>query len=186
MANLADYEIHVRGKKEEAYMLYAATPCADFKQILRADWIDDDFIIHFNGNCKWGLDYNATDDYNGTIDSGRIDVQNLDEAGQGYWNISLKKKSELLHCEIEAYELMDDTDMYEESFVHLKNGVVIESKQASCDKIEWDPEEYPEYEEFCEDFDIDPEEISESDFEMDEWGCMVYLIGEPLDYSFTF
>ncbi len=56
MADYCDYEIHVRGTKKAALMVYAAMRSADQKIITYENGTDAEYILHFESCCKWEPD----------------------------------------------------------------------------------------------------------------------------------
>ena len=136
MANFCEYEIHVKGSKKAALMVYAATPSYEEKEITYQEMIGDDYVVHFTGDCKWSLDAYCEPAKQG-IDLELIDEDDFDEdCGEEYWYISLKEKSELLHCEIQAHSWSEESGF--DGFEHYKDGKEIKKEYIDFNEIDSD------------------------------------------------
>lgn len=190
MANYCDYEIHVKGSKKAALIVYATSKCAGKDNYIIAEERGDDYVIHFTGDCKWNLDAYC-EHFKGEIDLEAIDENDFDTmADLDLQHTFLRDKSRILHCEIEAHSWSDESGF--DAFEHYKDGEMLR-----CDRIndwsgefdyEWYKEEYPIYEDFCDDFGIDPEKIPESLFEEKTEGYFVYhkKADKGVEFEFDF
>ena len=146
MADSCNYNIHVRGGKAECLMLYAAMPCDDSKDFLLAEGTEENFVLHFEGSCKWGLDAYCKEEFAGIIDVSKyrnvdldsedFDVYELEDDGLPYWYITMRKKSELLNVEILALAWSDEYYGVD----HYKNGILLSSDGDGYDEDEGLPE----------------------------------------------
>lgn len=57
MANVCNYEIHIKGSKKAALYFVDMTPsyCRD-KEIIHEEGTDNEYIVWMIGDCKWDLD----------------------------------------------------------------------------------------------------------------------------------
>ena len=188
MANYCDYEVHIRGTKKEALLFFATLPVYEIGKMITYEGGDaDNYIIHVSGDCKWSLENYCTTDYDGPeadlSSYTEEDVQQFIENGNApYADLSLALRSKLFHCEIQAKEKSEESQF--SAFSHYKNGTCIMKKSIDYGEYVWHKDEYPDYEEYCEDEGIDPDEIPEDAF-VDYGGVFVYTAGE-LNIKFDF
>ena len=155
MADYSQYEMHIHGTKKAVFAIYASMPSADIKTIKYENGTDDDYILHFENACKWGVDANCDKKWDGReIDISGLDEEKLrDEQGaDDFRGYTLADKSAMFHCEIEISEWSD----YGESFAHYKDGQQLEYMEGNLD-----PEMLAEL-----GVDFDPDNMEESD---DDW-----------------
>jgi hypothetical protein len=202
MANYCNYEIHARGSKKAALMLFAMMPCYDYKEITHEEGSENNYIVHMTGNCKWSLEHYCKENpgVKLTIDSySEEDVRN-EECGVDYWYLTMRQKSELLGLEILAHSWSEESEF--DQMEHYRNGALVscdyapmipdweefkdefESYQEFCEAFNvdpnsnppiWDQSEYPHYDDFCEAFGLDPEIVLEDDWEEDEDDIYYYM-----------
>ncbi len=155
MANYCDYEIHVRGSKKAALLVYATMRCADEKTITREGGTDEEYIIHFGSCCKWEPDAYCDKKWDGKeIDLSALNEQAIrNEIGiEQFEYYPLQDMSAMLHCEIEIYATYEGEDGC--SFNHYKDGNMLEEQWAGVD---WEASEDDEIEESEEDYFPDEE-----------------------------
>ena len=166
MANYCDYEIHVKGSKKATLFLYSIMPAYDYKEITHEEGTEDNYIVWMEGNCKWSLDNYCEENPDVKIDLDNLsesDIRNEDN-GLDYWYLTMRQKSEVLGVEILAHSWSDESEF--DVFEVYKNGQLVNQTAKKLDSYyEWDKDEFPDYEEFCEEYGIDPEELPESEFE---------------------
>ncbi len=139
MANICWYQIRAKGKKKNVYMIYHTMPCCDDITIKSKKGNNNDYTLIFSGSCKWSLDAYCDNSTNKL----KIDVEEyVDEDGgllkdvTDYWYYTLKDKSKIYDCEIEAFTEYEDYDVEEDegdkpTFEHYKDGKKIERKKLS-------------------------------------------------------
>lgn len=156
MADYCDYEIHVRGTKKAALMVYATMRSADLKEITFEGGTDDEYTLHFSSCCKWEPDAYCDKKWDGKeIDLSGIDEKSMrEETGiDDFMSYSLADMSAMYHCEIEIHACYPEAES--NSFFHYKDGDTLDEQWAAPD---W--EAAPD--------DIDEEEGGEEDFYPDE------------------
>ncbi len=130
MANICDFKIHVRGTKKAALMLYATAVAAPYEgDIDYEGGTDDEYIIHFSGSCKWGIDAYCEKRWNKKpIDLSAIDEETIrsnEELAGKYSQYKMKAKSGMFQCEVEVIAF-DEEGEY--SFSHYKDGVLLDEQ----------------------------------------------------------
>lgn len=56
MANYCRYKCIVRGPKNACYAVFGSMSCEDYKDIISESGSDENYELHFEGNCKWSVD----------------------------------------------------------------------------------------------------------------------------------
>lgn len=191
MANIAIYEVHIRAEKKAALLISASLPGNDSIKIIEEN---NKYIIHVSGECHNGIESHTENSYDGSVPS--LDCYSEEQLKNGefvrnnipLWNTTLEIKSKLFSCEIEVY--CEGLDEKYKIFSSYKNGKTITYNSKSLSSLdeyyEWDKDEYPDYEEFCEEMGITPEELSESDFCQVYDNIYEYIPGNDFEYEFTF
>ncbi|MBR2742362.1 MAG: hypothetical protein IKD89_02110 [Clostridia bacterium] len=128
MANVCEYEIHVKGTKKAAYVLYESTICYnDDKSILFESGSEDKYEMHFTGDCKWSVNYGVNDSWNGApVDLGKVDDDDVTDIAMKLVNYSLRAKSEALNCEIQVRYWSGESDF--DQFDRYINGRIERSR----------------------------------------------------------
>ena len=160
MANYCDYEIHVRGKKMDALMMYAILPAYDGKTIINEKGSDSDYIVWIKGNCKWSLNHRTEEDPNASInanDYSEDEIRNAD-CGIPFWSLPIEQKAKLLDVEMLISSTFEGEDYG--LFEHYKSGELVNSEEFEVEEEipEWDEveDEYDSYREYCEEYDLNP------------------------------
>lgn len=150
MADYCDYEIHVRGTKKAALMVYATMRSADEKEIRLESGTDEKYVIHFRGCCRWDLDVECDK----TWDGNEVDFSNIDEKSmreeQGieeFTSYPLADMSAMFHCEIEVYAGYQESGS--NSFIHYKDGDTLDEQYAAYPLEPDDDGDFPE--DYCPD-----------------------------------
>ena len=99
MANICKYEIHVKGSKNAARLVYESMPVADDKGITFEKGTEKEYELHFVGDCKWSVNYGVSD-WNpcGKIAFDSLTEEEIEELGSELWDYSLRAKSGTFHC----------------------------------------------------------------------------------------
>ncbi len=160
MADICDYKIIVKGKKNACYAFYGATPAYNVKEIIKESGTEDKYTLQFSGDCKWMIDsycepwsgpfpVEIPEDFNEAMNKGEFE----------YCDILMQDRSKVFNVEVYCISIntdyinmggedfddedYDDEDVdydfaeeyYEEEFppeyVHYKNG---ERIQDECPK----------------------------------------------------
>ena len=155
MADLCDYNIHVRGSKKAALMIFSSMACADDKEITYEHGTDEEYILHFNGCCKWNTDAYCDETWNGE----EINLDSYDETAlrdceiDQFMFYKLVDKSAMFHCEIEVYSSCMEEGWC--AFSHYKEGDTLEDEYMGEDYEDYDEESMDE--EFMEEDEEEPE-----------------------------
>lgn len=169
MANVCNYEIHIKGSKKAALYFVDMMPsyCRD-KEIIHEEGTDNEYIVWMIGDCKWGLDAYCEENPDAAAevadDLERLteeDIRNMDTGN--YWDLPMQQKSEVLGVEVLAHSWSRDSEF--DKFDHYLNGELVSS--ALC-PLYWDKGVFDTYEAFCETFNIDPNRLPESSWLPDE------------------
>lgn len=109
MANICDYKIIVKGKKERCEKLVEMMNSCDEMCIVYTEQKKDEYELCFEGSCKWSVDCYC--------DSHRIRYPFLDEEipyviGSDYRNYTLRDKSKLLDVNVTCVA-HDEDDYFE-------------------------------------------------------------------------
>ena len=117
MANICDYKIKVKGKKNACYAFFGSMPCYGDKWIESESGTLDDYTIVIKGDCKWGVNCYARHwdgEYPVHIPE---DPQAACQEGEDkYWYYFLIDKSQMFNVEIWCNSIGEDEDIdiYEE------------------------------------------------------------------------
>ena len=142
MADYCDYELHVRGTKKAALMVYAVMRSADLKTIKYEGGADDEYTLHFDSCCKWEPDAYCDREWDGkAADLTGIGEQSMrEEQGvEEFTGYRLEDMSGMLHCEIEIYAASPEEGWC--SFAHYKDGETLESEFMGEGMEDYDEEE---------------------------------------------
>lgn len=191
MANLCEYEIHIKGSKKAILLFFYSIPWLDYKEIIKEIEFEDKYILHFIGNCKWSLNHNTTN----VCDINDFNVENLNEEdiikgnfNSNLYDYNLKIKSKLLNCDIEVHSWCDESNF--ESFEHYKNGELITFDTFYYEEdyeLDWFLDEYSTIDEFFDDYGLD---MNEENFEIrnieDDYNIVHFFGSGRLNFSFDF
>lgn len=168
MANICEYKIIVKGKKNACYAFMGSTSNAGGKE--EDSWIgSDDFgELRFHGDCKWAIDSYCTP-FEGTkpveLPSDFRDAEN--EGESKYWYNTVRERSEMFQVEVFCNSAdIEDYDPDEgsyEIFEHYINGVEVEADCPEELRISGDEED--------EDWDYE-----DDDEEEDEDDCYEMIV----------
>jgi hypothetical protein len=212
MANICDYEVHVRGNKKAVLGIYAMLPVLDEKRIVHEEGTDSEYIIWIEGDCKWELDYCCKDNPDIVIDLDGFAEDTLRNGyiGDAYGDLTMRQKSELLGVEILVHSKCPESGL--DQFDHYLNGELVnaesevnmdwsqaqmyfDSYQEYCQELNIDPnknppiwykDEFETYEEFCEEYGIDPEILPEDLWFEDDDDVFLCDIDHSSKYTFEF
>ena len=108
MANICKYKVIVKGKKDACYALYWSMSVMDGISIEDEGGSDDDYMIRFEGNCKWTVDAYCKP-WDGSFD---VDIPATLEDALKYRGITVQERSRLFKVEV----LCNSADMVEEDY----------------------------------------------------------------------
>jgi len=128
MANICNYEVHVKGSKSAALMVYHSMPCMEEKDIIYESGSDNAYEIHFTGDCKWSVNYGVSDSWNkGVMNLSKYDEDEIIDLSDDYWEVSLRAKSEAFNCEILVHYWSSESEF--DQFDHYKNGKCLKQRK---------------------------------------------------------
>lgn len=101
MANVCEYHVRVKGKKNACYAFYGSMSVYDYKDIQEEHGTDDEYEMTFTGTCKWSVDSYCTpfdgekpvelpDDFN----------EAYEKAENDYWYNTVQERSEMFQVEV--------------------------------------------------------------------------------------
>ena len=128
MANICSYRIQVKGKKQACYAFYGSIPVLDSKSILNESEDGDDYMIQFEGDCKWDVDMYTHSDEESPVFALSDLPEDCDEAfdfGLDYWDISLRSKSRIFNVDVICNSIDIDEPIYMNT-LHYDCGDVFE------------------------------------------------------------
>ena len=113
MANICEYNVLVKGKKNGCYAFYGSMPVLDDIQILEEKGTDDNYEMRFNGDCKWSVDsYCTTRKENGPVSDLPEDYEEAYDYGQDRWGFTVQDRSEMY--DVEVYCNSADVEDYDD------------------------------------------------------------------------
>lgn len=148
MANICEFETHVRGS-EKACRLFLATQPA--YEINNTYWSEENGVctLYYSGSCKWGLEAMGvslarlmekvntdlfSDEEIEAFECGELEGEKNDIL-KALNDRSYREKSFLLDCEVEAYS---EEEAGDQEHYHYNNGEVIaEETGMHCTKKQW-------------------------------------------------
>lgn len=123
MANICEYKVIVKGRKNACYAFFGSMSVLDEKEIVEESGSDMDYILRFEGTCKWSVDsycHPWEGDFPVTLPDDADDAMN--EAEDKYWYHTVQERSKMFEVEV----LCNSADIDEaicELFEHYLNGV---------------------------------------------------------------
>ena len=124
IANYCSYKVIVKGKKNACYAFLGSMSCCDDKWIVDESGADDDFTLHFEGNCKWAVDAYCTPwDGPFPVELPENYQEAYNEAEEKYWYNTVRERSKMFNVDVACNSGDDDChfegmDLYE----HYCNG----------------------------------------------------------------
>lgn len=146
MANYCSFGIRIKGKRGNALLLCHSIPTVDGGSITYAKGTDDTYEVHLHGSCKWSVNFDVTDDWDGSeidTDLNALPETMLENIGSTLWDYSLRAKSRVLECEVQAHYWSDETGF--DHFDHYLNGRRIKKRRIAYDSdnhFDWDSLEF--------------------------------------------
>ena len=127
MANVCEYKVIVKGKKNACYAFFGSMSCMGDKQILEESGTDEMCTIRFEGDCKWSVDsYCSPWDGGFPVVLPEDAEEAMAEAEDKYWYNTVQERSKMF--EVEVWCNSADTEDYDpnkgpfEIFEHYING----------------------------------------------------------------
>lgn len=161
MANYCSFEIRIKGKRGNALLLCHSIPTMGSRSITYAKGTDDTYEVCLCGSCKWSVNFNVTDAWDGReidMDLNVLPEAMLEDMGSNLWDYSLRAKSRVLECEVLAHYWSEETGF--DHFDHFVNGKRIRKRRIAYDSdncFDWSALEFIGHE-----GEINEEETSEA------------------------
>ena len=93
MANICEYEVHVKGTKKAALMVLNSMPVMDYLDVKTEYSESNNYVICFTGNCNWSVNYGVTDNADNSVSLTNMTENEIQQNANNYWNYSLKSYS---------------------------------------------------------------------------------------------
>lgn len=123
MANICEYRVIVKGKKNACYAFLGSMSALDEKEIDDESGTDQDFTLRFHGTCKWSVDSYCKPWEGGfPVELPEDYEEAWEEAENKYWYNTVRERSRMF--EVEVWCNSADVDLpIGDFFEHYKNGV---------------------------------------------------------------
>ena len=154
MANICEYKVIVKGKKNACYAFYGSTSNFGGKEIDHGEGTDDDYTLYYNGDCKWSIDSYCSPFKGEKPVQLPENFEEAEEAGENlYWYNTVQERSEMFQVEVQCCSA--DIEDYDEDgpyniYEHYINGKACKDNYADFEDI---PEELRIYDPFREEDD---------------------------------
>ena len=122
MANICEYRVIVKGRKNACYAFFGSMSCCEEKIIDDESGSNEDFAMRFHGWCKWDVDCYCTPwegEFPVTLPEDFEKAR--DEAEEQYWYNTVKERSKMFDVEVWCNSADIDDPMFD-YFEHYKNG----------------------------------------------------------------
>ncbi len=101
MANICNYKVKVKGKRNACYAFFGSMSVLDGKSIISETGTEDETIIIFEGDCKWSVDSYC----NPFMGKKPVDLPDdadeaLNLAEESYWYNTVQERSEMFQVEV--------------------------------------------------------------------------------------
>ena len=145
MANICEYEVHVKGTKKAALMVLNSMPVMDYLDVKTEYSESNNYVICFTGNCNWSVNYGVTDNADNSVSLTNMTENEIQQNANNYWNYSLRAKSEMFQCEILVHYWSEESGF--DQFDHYKNGKFIKQRKIAYNydkpnKFDWNKTEF--------------------------------------------
>lgn len=127
MANICEYRVKVKGRKNACYAFLGSMPHMDYRNVNSEVGSDMEYEMIISGNCKWSVDaYCKKWDGDFPADLPADSNEAYEEAGKRYCYVTVKERSELFNTEVWCNSCDIDGDPDTAVYVHYKNGEPID------------------------------------------------------------
>ncbi len=122
MANICEYKVIVKGRKNACYAFVGSMSALDEKEIVEESGTDELYTLRFEGSCKWGVDaycHPWDGEFPVVLPEDADDA--MEEAENKYWYHTVQERSKMFEVEV----LCNSADIDEaigEIFEHYRNG----------------------------------------------------------------
>ena len=127
MANICEYNIIVKGKRNACYAFYGSTSNLGGKAIDSWEGTDDYGTLKFHGDCKWAIDcYCSPFDGKKPVELPDDYCEAEEEGEDHYWYNTVQERSEMFQVEVQCVwadvEDYDDESGPDMIYEHYNNG----------------------------------------------------------------
>jgi len=122
MANICEYKVIVKGKKNACYAFYGSMSSLNNKLIIEEEGTDEEYLMKFQGDCKWSVDaYCEPWDGEFPVLLPEDFSDACSKAEDDYWYKTVRDRSKMF--EVEVWCNSADVDFpVQEYFEHYING----------------------------------------------------------------
>lgn len=122
MANVCEYKITVKGKKNACYAFFGSMSVLDCKLIEAKSGTDDDYSMTIHGDCQWAVDWQCTP-WSGAYPVSLPEDANaaMNLAEEQYWYKTVRDRSKMFGVEV-LCNSADKDDGGVEIFQHYRCG----------------------------------------------------------------
>lgn len=134
MANICEYKMIVKGKKNACYAFFGSMAVYDDKTIERESGTADDYELLMHGYCKWDVDSYCKTDYDGECPVKLPDdpYEAMQEGVDKYLYYTVQEHSRMFDVEVQCC-YADIDEAMGDSYEHYKSGVAI-TEVGGCPK----------------------------------------------------
>lgn len=166
MANICEYKVIVKGRRNACYAFFGSMSCMDYKEITEEKGTEEQCILRFEGNCKWSVD-SYCGPWDGVVPVPLLEDPEaaLTEAEEKYWYKTVRDRSRMFQVEVWCNSAdIEDYDPEEGPYEIFEHYISGEYAGGNC------PEELRIQGEEFDDSDWEDEEGSggEDDFDWEE------------------
>ena len=123
MANICEYRVKVKGRKNACYAFYGSMSCMDYKEVDNESGSGNSFTLMFSGNCKWSVDsYCKEWDGECPVNLPADPEAAYNEAEEKYWYKTVQDRSKMFDLEVWCNSCDIDGDPDIAIYEHYKNG----------------------------------------------------------------
>ncbi len=129
MANICEYKVKVKGKKNSCYAFYGSMPKCEDSNILIEDGSDELYMMLFTGGCKWDVDAYCEHwkgDFPVILPEDPDEA--MDEANEKYMYRTVRERSKMFEVEVWCLS-SDEGGSFIDLLDHYING---ESAEGDC------------------------------------------------------
>ena len=101
MANYCEYKVIVKGKKNACFAYFGSMSALDYKSVVETSGTDEEFIMRFEGNCKWAVDA-YSEPWTGECPVALPDSyeEAFELAEEKYWYKTVQDRSKMFEVEV--------------------------------------------------------------------------------------
>ena len=131
MANICEYKVIVKGKKNACYAFFGSMPWMDYKDIVEEKEDNGVWTVKFEGDCKWSVDCYCLDPWKGDtpVVLPEDPDEALSEAADKYYRQTVQERSEMFNVEVWCNSADIEDEDTRQVFEHYINGESVRVKR---------------------------------------------------------